>query len=409
LLRESELDEPLRRVLALKFRMGLFEDPRRADLARAAAVIKTPAHKELNLEAARQSLVLLQNNGALPLPAAVKKIAVVGPNADDDLAQLGDWSLGASQYDKSFGKHPRECTVTPFDGIRARAARAGAAVVYQKGCDNHAPADPDAIAAAVRAAAAADVVVCVVGDALQYAGEFHSTATLELPGGQIQLLDALAQLGQPLVVVLVNTKPLVLPPSARRADAIIELFNPGMAGGTALAEALFGDLNPSGKLTVSVPLHVGQQPVYYNRTRGQHGSYADITQEPLFPFGHGLSYTTYRYENLRVTPAADGGATVTVSVTNTGPRAGEEIAQVYVSDEVTSATWVCKELKGFARIPLSAGETRDVTVALPAEAFSFVNAAGERVIEPGRFKIHAGGSSRAADLLTADLTLGQRG
>jgi beta-glucosidase len=400
LLGEGELDEPLRRVLGLKFRMGLFEDPRRADPQRALEVIRTPEHKALNLEVARQSLVLLKNDGVLPLAAdRVKRIAVVGPNADDDLAQLGDWSLGSWQYDKSFGKHPRECTATVLDGIRAR----GGEVVYAKGCASNRPADEGEIAEAAGVAAGSEVVVCVVGDCLDYVGEGRSTATLELQGGQVRLLDELAKLGKPLIVVLVNSKPLVLPPSAQNAAAIIELFNPGMAGGTALAEALFGDINPSGKLTISVPYHVGQQPIYYSQIRGQHGDrYADLTQSPLFAFGFGLSYTTYRYENLRVRLNADHGAQVTVGVTNTGGRAGDEIVQVYVSDEVTSATWVNMELKGFDRVHLEPGESKEVRIDLPPAAFSFVNAGGERVIEPGVFKVYAGSSSRKEDLLEAE-------
>jgi beta-glucosidase len=406
LLKESELDDPVRRVLALKFKMGLFEDPRRADLQRALTVIKTPEHKALNLEMARQSLVLLKNDGVLPLaPEKVKRIAVVGPNADDDLSQLGDWSLGSCQYDKSFGKHPRECTATVLDGIKGRA-KSGCEVVYAKGCANNQPAGEQEIAEAVKLAANSDVIVCVVGDTIQYFGEWNSTATLELQGGQIRLLDELAKLNKPLIVVLVNSKPLVLPQSAQNAAAIIELFNPGMSGGTALAEALFGDINPSGKLTISFPYHVGQQPIYYSQVRGQHGDrYADLTQSPLFAFGYGLSYTTYRYEDLQVSVDANRQAKVTVSVTNTGQRAGDEIVQVYVSDEVTSATWVNMELKGFARVNLEPGESKRVQVELPSSSFSFVNAKGERVIEPGVFKVYAGSSSRKEDLLAAEIEI----
>ncbi len=235
--------------------------------------------------------MLLQNNGLLPLdPAQVKSIAVVGPNADDDQQQLGDWTLGTSQHPKEAGKQPREKTTTVLDGIRALAP-AGCSVRYERGC-SIVDDDLSGIPTAVAAAQASDVVVAVVGDHLNFIGETQSTATLELQGGQVALLDALEQTGKPLVIVLVNSKPLVLPPSAKRAAAIFECFNPGMEGGRALAEALFGQLNPSGKLTISIPVHVGQQPVFYSQVRGQHGSrYADLTQEPLFPFGHGLSYT----------------------------------------------------------------------------------------------------------------------
>ncbi len=405
-LAESEIDAPVRRLLALKFRIGLFENPRRPDLARAAVEIARPDHRAVNLAAARQSLVLLQNNGLLPLdPAKVKTIAVVGPNADDDLQQLGDWSLGSPQHPPEAGKHPREKTTTVLDGIRALAP-AGTTVRHERGC-TIVDDDLSGVLAAVAAAQASEVIVAVVGDHLRFIGEGQSTATLELQGGQVALLDALEKTGKPMIVVLVNSKPLVLPPSAKRAAAILEGFNSGMEGGRAVAEAVFGQLNPSGKLTISIPVHVGQQPVFYSQVRGQHGDrYADLTQEPLFPFGHGLSYTQYRYSNPRLaspTLARGQAAAVSVEVENTGQRAGDEIVQVYVSDVLTSATWVNKALKGFARVHLAPGEKKTVRVALPWEAFQIVDAEGRSVVEPGEFEILVGPSSRDRDLLKATL------
>ena len=405
-MKESELDEPLTRLLALKFRMGLFENPRRPDLEKAAAVIARPDHRAAVLDAARQSLVLLQNDGTLPLdPAKVTSIAVIGPNADDDLQQLGDWSLGSSQHPPEAGKHPREKTVTVLDGIKAIAPK-GATVRYEKGCAIN-DGDLAGVPAAVAAAQASDVVVAVVGDHLDFIGEEKSTATLELQGGQVALLDALAKTGKPMIVVLVNSKPLVLPASVKGAPAILEAFNPGMEGGRAIAEALFGQLNPSGKITISFPLHVGQQPTFYNQVRGQHGSrYADLTQEPLFPFGHGLSYTQYRYSNARLASATlkqGQAASVSVDVENTGTRAGDEIVQVYVSDVVTSVTWVTKALKGFARVHLAPGEKKTVTVPLPWESFQLVDADGTRVVEPGEFDILVGPSSRDRHLMKVTL------
>jgi beta-glucosidase len=405
-LAESEIETPCARLLALKVRMGLFENPRRPDLPRAAVEINRPEHRAVNLAAARQSLVLLQNNGLLPLdPSGLKSIALIGPNADDDLQQLGDWSLGASQHPPEAGKHPREKTTTLRDGLRALAPD-GLVVRYERGCSivNN---DLSGIPPAVAAAQAAEVVVAVVGDHLDYTGETRSTATLELQGGQVALLDALSQTGKPMIVVLINSKPLVLPNSAKRAAAILEIFNPGMEGGRALAEALFGLLNPSGKLTISIPVHVGQQPVYYSQVRGQHGDrYADLTQEPLFPFGHGLSYTRYAYSNLRLASAtlAEGeSAQVFVDVENAGQRAGVEIVQVYVSDVVTSATWVNKALKGFTRVQLEPGEKKTVRVELPWQSFQIVNAQGMTVVEPGEFEILVGPSSRDRDLLRTKL------
>jgi len=405
-LKESEIDEPVRRLLGLKFRMGLFENPRRPDLAKAAVEVARPDHRVAVLAAARQSLVLLQNDGLLPLdPTKLKSIAVVGPNADDDLQQLGDWSLGSPQHPPEAGKHPREKTVTVLDGMKA-VAPAGPAVRYERGC-SIVDDDLSGIPAAVAAAQASDVVVAVVGDHLKFIGEGQSTATLEMQGGQVALLDALEKTGKPMIVVLVNSKPLVLPPSAKRARAILEAFNPGMEGGRAVAEALLGQLNPSGKLTISFPVHVGQQPVFYNQVRGQHGDrYADLTQEPLFPFGHGLSYTQYRYSNLRLaspTLARGQTAAVSVDVENVGQRAGDEIVQVYVSDVVTSVTWVSKALKGFARVSLAPGEKKTVQVALPWEAFQIVDADGRSVVEPVEFEILVGPSSRDRDLLKATL------
>jgi beta-glucosidase len=214
-----------------------------------------------------------------------------------------------------------------------------------------------------------------------------------------------AQLGKPFIVVLVASKPLVLPESAERASAIIECFNPGMEGGKALAEAMFGDLNPSGKLTISYPRHVGQQPIFYSQVRGQHGDrYADYTQEPLFCFGHGLSYTRFRYENLRVrTPVLQENQAVELEceLVNEGGRAGTEIVQVYASDIVTSVTWVSQTLVGFERVHLEAGEKRQLRLVIPYERLSLVNAHEKRVVEPGEFELRVGGSSQLSGLLRA--------
>lgn len=402
LLTEADIDEPCGRVLGVKFRMGLFENPRRSDLERAKGIVGCAAHRDLNLESARQSIVLLQNRGLLPLqPAHVNRIAVIGPNADNDLDQLGDWTLGASQYDASLGKQPRECTQTVLDGMR-RVAPAGCRVAFAEGCSG-VTAEREGIEAAAALAARSDVAVVVVGDGLPFIGETLSTATLELQGGQLALLEALGKTGTPLVVVLINSKPMVLPPSVLGAAAIIEAFNPGMAGGTAIAEILWGSVNPSGKLCVSIPRHVGQQPVFYSQVRGQHGTrYADLTQEPQFPFGFGLSYTTFRYGNLEVlTPQLQTGqaAEVAVDVTNSGERVGDEIVQLYVADEVTSVTWVNHALKAFQRVSLQPGETRRVRFSVPFEAFSLVDADGRRVVEPGGFEVQVGPCSRLRDLL----------
>jgi len=408
LLAEAEIDAIVRRILLLKFRMGLFENPRRPDREAQARVIACPEHRALNLTAARESLVLLKNDGLLPLSVEhVRKIAVLGPNADDALAQLGDWSLGSSQHPPSAGKHPRECTVTLLDGIRARVP-ASVSVAYARGCTLDCT-DQSEIAAALDACANADVIVLALGDALPFIGETLSTATLELQGGQPALLDAIIALGKPVVLALVCSKPLVLPASSERAAAIVCGFNPGMQGGTAFAELLFGDLNPSGKLTISFPKHVGQQPSFYSQIRGQHGkSYADLDQSPRFAFGFGLSYTNFEYSNLRLVKSrlTHGEALeLSFELHNSGTREGTETAQVYGSDLVTSVTWVNKALVGFARVTLGAGERRTVSLSIPPERFSLVDAYERRVVEPGEFELTVGASSLGEGALTARFTV----
>ncbi|MBM4149507.1 MAG: beta-glucosidase [Lentisphaerae bacterium] len=427
LITEAEIDEVVTRLLMLKFKLGLFENPGRPDVARQKAVIACKEHTEFNREVARQSLVLLKNSGVLPLLATPgKTMAVIGPNADDPQATLGDWAGASGQVKWMRGGHPRPMITTVLDGIRAHAP-ANWKVSHARGCDITYPAaaetasrndgptrpriraiakpDPVMIAEAVTAAEKADFAVVVIGDDVHLNGEGNSTATLELQGGQLALLEALAATHTPLIIVLVNGKPLCLPEAVQKADAIIEVFNPGMCGGHAVAEAIFGLFNPSGKLTISFPRHVGQQPVYYSQTRGQHGStYADLTQEPLFVFGDGLSYTTFAYSNLCIrTPVVrpDSALEVTVDVTNTGTRNGVEIVQLYTSDLVTSATWVNKELKAYQRIALKAGETRTVPFSVPVASLTLVNAECRRVVEPGEFEVLVGPNSRDKALLRA--------
>jgi len=405
LLLESEIDDVVRRILTLKFRMGLFENPRRPDRERQAQVIASAEHRAINLRAARESIVLLQNkDGFLPLAEnALKKIAVIGPNADDALAQLGDWSLGTTQYGPEKGRQPRECTVTLLDGIRARVP-ASVSVVHAPGCAVSSD-DVSQVPAAVALCADADVIVLAVGDDIPFIGETRSTATLELQGGQRALMDAVMALGKPVVLALVNSKPLVLPHSCEHARAIVECFNPGMQGGTAFAELLFGDINPSGKLTVSFPKHVGQQPVFYNLVRGQHGlEYADLDQVPRFPFGFGLSYTQFSYASLKIensTLRSGENLRFSLEIANTGNRAGTEIVQVYLSDLVTSVTWVEKSLVAFARVPLEVGERRRVEFEIPYARLSLIDAHEMRVVEPGEFEIAVGPSSRGSELITA--------
>ncbi|WP_309380334.1 glycoside hydrolase family 3 N-terminal domain-containing protein [Cerasicoccus frondis] len=428
IVQESEIDAIVERLLALKFRMGLFEDPGKPDLERQKVVIGCESHREVNEAIARRSLILLQNDGTLPLDGkALKRIAVIGPNADDQHAQLGDWAGASGQVGWIPDGHPRECTKTVLDGIRALAP-AGCEVSYAKGAhlttlvevedeggydDGQVKrktleiAEPDdaLIEEAVAAANEADISVVVVGDSVRLCGEYRSTATLEMQGGQVELLDALAKTGKPMILVLINSKPLVLPKSVHNVAAIFEAFNPGMMGGQAIAEAIFGELNPSGRLTISIPYHVGQQPIYYSQVRGQHGDrYADLTQDPHFAFGYGLSYSSFEYKDLqleKVDLAEGDELQFQVTVTNTSDRAGRETVQAYVSDLVTSATWVNKELKAYQQIDLEPGESKTVSLSLPVAECSIVNAAGKRVVEPGEFELQVGSSSRDCDLIKA--------
>ncbi|GLY47209.1 glycoside hydrolase family 3 N-terminal domain-containing protein [Lentzea sp. NBRC 102530] len=427
LLAESDLDRAVTRILTLKFDLGLFENPRRPDAERQRTMINHDDHVALNLQVARRSLVLLSNDGVLPFTRPKAKIAVVGPLADDAQTQLGDWAGSSGQADWLPNGHPREMITTVLDGLRELSS---GEVTYARGADiltlepdpegdtfpdgqprpkivQACPPDTNLIAEAVAAAQDADYVVAVVGDQIELVGEGRSTATLDLIGGQIALLDALAETGKPLVVVLLASKPLVLPPSARNAAALLWVANPGMQGGRAIAEVLHGLVEPSGRLPISFAAHAGQQPTYYNQIRGQHGTrYADLTQEPAFVFGEGLSYTTVEYGDLHVETAVlrpDETVRASITLTNTGSRPARETVQVYVSDAVTSVSWADKELKTFSQVDVAPGETVKVDLELPVSDCTIVDAAGLRVVEPGEFVLLVGPSSK--DLRRAEFTV----
>jgi beta-glucosidase len=432
LLAQDQLDDAVRNILRLKFELGLFDDPRLPSPQRRRQ-IGTEANTALNLQAARRSLVLLSNNGTLPLDhrAARLRVAVIGPNADNAQGQLGDWAGSSGQVDWMPQGHPRAAIHTVLDGLRA-VAPTGWEIGYARGADIIEPvaetegmllpdgqpaptlavpaaADPALIDEAVLLAKAADHAVVVVGDDILLTGEGRSTATLELLGAQVALLDAVASTGTPTTVVVISGKPLVLPESALDADALIQAFSPGMQGGRAIAELLLGHIEPSGRLPISIPRHAGQLPVFYNTVRGQHADrYADLTQEPQFVFGEGLSYTEITYSDLTIlTPEVtpDGVVRATVRLTNTGSRPALETVQVYVRDIVTSATWADRELKAYQQVPLEPGSTHEVTLSVPAGACSIVTADGRRTVEPGAFELLVGKSARLADLLMAPFTI----
>jgi len=434
LLDEADLDRAVARILTLKFRLGLFENPRMPDRARIAEVMAKPAHSALNLEVARRSLVLLRNDGNLPWEradgSAVRRVAVVGPLADDAQTQLGDWAGSSGQVDWMPDGQPRGQITTVLDGLRA-VAPDDWRIVHARGAeiltleDDPAgaffpdgqprpqvvvPAQPDAamIAEAVAAAKDADVVVAVVGDRIELVGEGRSTATLELIGGQRVLLEALVATGTPLVVVLLASKPLVLP-EAVRESSLVWAANPGMQGGRAIAELLLGRIEPTGRLPISFAEHVGQQPTYYNQIRGQHGDrYADLTQRPAHVFGEGLSYSTVEYdapELETVVLGPDDTVRARITLRNTGARPVDELVQVYVRDAVTSASWADKELKAYRRVALAPGQSQTVEVDVAVRECSIVNARGERVVEPGDFDLLVGPSSRDEDLRAVPFTV----
>lgn len=446
MLDESLIDDAVARLLTLKFQLGLFENPRLPDRERISATIGTDAHMQANLELARESVVLLRNNGALPLAAAgaeaPRRIAVVGPLADDAQNQLGDWAGNSGQVPWMPEGQPREMVTTVLNGVRELAPD-GCDVVVARGANVvelvpdpegelfpdgqprpniavAAPLDEALLDEAEVVARSADAVIAVVGDVVQLTGETCSTATLELLGGQNQLLERMVNVARethkPLIVVLISSKPQVLPPCIIGANGVIVdespteglgafiwAANPGMQGGRAIAEIIFGMTEPSGRLPITFPRHAGQLPVFYNEIRGQHGDrYADLTQDPAFAFGEGLSYTTFAYGEPCITNGAEFTAQdavhVEIDLTNTGARTGTEVVQLYISDVVTSYTWACKELKDFRRVTLEPGETARVAFDLPVSACTIVNGDAERIVEPGEFEVLIGHSSRYSDL-----------
>lgn len=448
LVDEKQIDDAVRRVLRQKFELGLFEDPRGPDPERQAKEIGCREHAALNLDTARRSLVLLRNDGVLPLEGGLtadgtnrtagrvpsRTVAVIGPNADSPEAMLGDWAGASGQVRWMPDGHPRESVETVLDGLRA-IAPADWTVTHARGADIGCPATHDEwslgpdgqpqapaftpaaddqaqLREATATAAAADYAVVVVGDTIALTGEGRSTATLDLQGGQIALLDAVAATGTPMIVVLIQSKPSTLPESALNAAALIEAFNPGMRGGRAIAELLLGLIEPSGRLPITFARHVGQQPVFYNQVRGQHGSrYADLTQDPLFMFGEGLSYTTITYSDLVVDHpdvCADGSVNATVRLTNSGTRPALETVQAFVSDLTTSVTWAEQELKAFTQVVIPPGESVDVDISIPASQCSLVTAANRRVVEPGDFTLRVGPSSRRDKQLSAGFRISSR-
>jgi len=410
---EEALDRCVARVLRAKFLAGLFENPY-VDPDRAEKVSNTPEHQALALEAARRSIVLLKNEkGLLPLDRTkLKTIAVVGPNAKG--VRLGGYSS-----DPGRG-------VDVLQGITEKAGR-GIRVVYAEGVriTEHEPVwtqdkvvfgDPAQnrrrIAQAMAVVRQADVAVVVIGTNESTSREAWSdehlgdVADLQLTSQQDELVEAVRATGKPVVVLLINGRPLAVTRIAETIPAILEGFYLGQEGGTAVAEVLFGDVNPGGKLPISVPRHVGQLPVYYGRKPTSFRPYLDLTREPLFPFGHGLSYTSFKLDNVRISPekiGPAGRATVTVDVTNTGPRPGDEVVQLYIRDRVASVTQPVKQLRGFERVTLAPGERKTVHFDLGPVALRLTDENMARVVEPGLFDVLIGTSSAKLSTFTLEV------
>jgi beta-glucosidase len=414
-LKESQLDELIAPMLLWKFKLGLFDDPF-VDPAEAEKIVGCEANQKLALRAAREAITLLKNeDNLLPLnPAKLKTIAVIGPNADRGL--LGGYS----------GVPPHKVTV--LDGIRARLAGNNVNVLHAEGCkitiggswnqDAVTPSDPaeDAkqIAEAVEVAKKSDAVILAIGDNEQIAREawarnhMGDRTSLDLFGRQEDLLKALIATGKPVVVLLFNGRPISINYAAQNAPAILECWYLGQEAGHVVAEVLFGDHNPGGKLPISIPRSVGHLPVFYNHKPSARRGYLLDDVSPLFPFGFGLSYTKFSFKNVRLAKQkikCNGSTQVLVDVTNTGKRAGTEVVQLYIRDCVSSVTRPVKELKGFQKISLEAGETKTVALEITPESLAFWDVRMKYVVEPGEFEIMVGSSSRDSDLQKVVLTV----
>ncbi len=404
---EAELDAAVRRVLEAKYRLGLFQDPSRyGNRAVEQRVERSPAHLALARKAACESMVLLENhNGVLPLQRR-GRIAVIGPLATGSIAQA------AYQSTMSAVGKPAD-VVTILDGIRAAAGK-GVQIEFAQGVAVDGD-ETSGIAAAVKLAKTSSIAVLVLGEDRPMIGEGNSVAYLGLPGTQLELAKAVKATGTPMVVVLINGLPLTIPWLAKHADAILEAWNPGDEGGNAVADLLFGDDDPSGKLPITFPRTVGQVPLYYARletgrpfrpTDTYTTRYVDAPNSPLYPFGYGLSYTTFAFgpvhlDSDRLLP--DGRLHVSTLVTNTGKRRGTEVVQLYVRDEVADVSRPVRQLRGFQRVTLDPGESENVTFTITPTMLAFERLDMTWGTEPGRFDVYVGGHSTATN--SASFTL----
>lgn len=402
LVSEEQINHALANILRLKFEMGLFENPY-VDVEKAKKQVRSDSNKEVALFTAREVITLLKNeDNTLPLSKQTK-VLVCGPNADNVYNMLGDYT--SPQEDGNVK--------TILSGIRTKLP--ASQVEYVKGCAVRDTSESN-IAEAVEAARRADVVIVAVGGSsardfkTSYketgaavtdsktisdmdCGEGFDRATLTPLGHQMELLKALKATGKPLVVIYIEGRPMDKSWAAQNADALLTAYYPGQEGGTAIADVLFGDYNPAGRLPVSVPANIGQLPVYYNKKPPMPHDYVEMSARPLYPFGYGLSYTTFKYDNLQIKKQGLTTFEVSLKVTNTGQYDGDEVVQLYLHDEFASTAQPLKQLKKFQRIFIPKGETRDITFTLEAEDLSIINADMKCVVEPGDFTIMIGSSS----------------
>ena len=374
-LSQADLDRAVRSVLRVKFSLGLFDHPL-VDPELSAKVSRSAEHLALSLESARQSMTLLKNEeNLLPLSHSIRHIALIGPNGN--VARYGDYEK------EENGLH-----ISMLDGIRKLVPQAE--VTFDAGKD---------VPVAVTAAKAADAVVMALGEWQGISGEGFDRSSLDLPGDQEQLLEAVAATGKPVVLVLENGRPLTIGWAKKHIPAILEAWYPGEFGGQAIAETLFGDNNPAGRLTITFPRSLGQLPDYYSYDPSRMHKYVDDDGMPLFPFGFGLSYTTFRYDHLTVqapSPGSKGEIRITVDVTNTGEREGDEVAQLYMREDVGSVETPERSLEGFSRIHLKSQETKNVSFSVPQKQLAVWNAENRWAVEAGNYTIWVGGSSLAS-------------
>ena len=374
-LSPADLDRAAGSVLRVKFALGLFDHPF-VDPTLNARVHRLSQHLAVSLESARESMTLLKNDGRLlPLSKSVRSIAVIGPNGN--IARYGDYEK------ETNGEH-----ISLLDGVRALVPQA--TITFDAGAE---------IPAAVAKAKDADVVILGLGEWQGISGEGFDRSTLDLPGNQEQLLEAVVATGKPVVLVLENGRPLTIGWAKQHVPAILEAWYPGEFGGQAIAETLFGDNNPAGRLTITFPQSVGQLPMFYNSDPSRTYKYVDNDGKPLFPFGFGLSYTTYTYDHLAVQAPAPGSqddVKVTVEITNSGDCEGDEVAQLYERKDISSVETPSRSLQGFSRIHLKPQETRTVVFRIPQNQLAVWNAERRWVVEPGRYTLWVGGSSLAS-------------